>query len=684
MRIFTSFLWVTLLFTSPLLAEVTLPALISNGMVLEKSAKTPVWGKASPGEEVSVIFNGQSATTTADNQGKWIIHLDLEKSPAGPFEMTIKGKNTLTLTDVLVGEVWVGSGQSNMAWTMVNTTGSQEEKARSANPQIRQFTVKQNASAEALDDVVGTWVSASPETTYKFSAVGYYFAKALHQDLQVPVGLVISAWGGTPIESWISMPSIDSVPAFKARRAQLWPDLIRFPAYQKEKETYVTAMKAWTQKAGREDKPAPETSPYAGEAITASEWTPVEIPGEVASPQLPPAGVVWIRREVDLPEPSSSAMALNLPLNGFDTIYWNGKLIAQTPLENFPGLGAVRRYGRYSVAPALLKKGKNTIAIRLYQPVQPSKFTGVPKVGALPLNGTWLARTESTFPPLAKDVDPAPLPPITPFGSQNIASALYNGMIHPILPLAISGVIWYQGESNAGRAHQYRSTFPLMINDWRTQWGRPELPFYFCQLANYQAKTTVPGESAWAELRDAQSSTLPLPHTGQAVLIDIGESADIHPRNKKDVGERLARIALVKDYGKSVVYSGPVYESMRVDGNKILLSFKYTEGGLAAKPLPETYDINTAQKQTAPLVRQSPNSPLEGFAICGEDKKWVWADARIEGNQVIVHSDQVAAPIAVRYAWADNPTCNLVNGAGLPASPFRTDDFPATTLNGTY
>jgi sialate O-acetylesterase len=684
MRIFTSFLWVSLLCTSPLLADITLPALISNGMVLEKSAKTPVWGKASPGEEVSVLFNGQSTTTTADNQGKWKIHLDLEKSPAGPFEMVIKGKNTLTLTDVLVGEVWVGSGQSNMAWTMANTTTSAEEKARPANPQIRQFTVKQNASAEAQDDVVGTWISASPETTDKFSAVGYHFAKALHQDLQVPVGLVISAWGGTPIESWTSMPAIDSVPAFKARRAQLWPDLVRFPAYQKEKEDYITAMKAWTQKAGREDKPAPETSPYAGDTITASEWTPVEIPGAVTAPQLPGAGIVWIRREIDLPDPGASPMALNLPLDGFDTIYWNGKLIAQTTLENFPGLGVVRRSGRYSVAPALLRKGKNTLAIRFYQPVQAAKFNGIPKVGALSLNGTWLARPESSFPPLAQGLDPAPQPPTAPFGAQNIASSLFNGMIHPLLPLAFSGVIWYQGESNAGRAHQYRSTFPLMINDWRTQWGRPDLPFYFCQLANFKAKTPVPGESDWAELREAQSSTLSLPHTGQAVLIDIGESADIHPRNKKDAGERLARIALAKDYAKTVVYSGPVYESKRIDGSKIVLSFKHADGGLAAKPLPETYDVNTAQKLTAPLVRHSPNSPLEGFAICGEDKKWVWAEARIEGNQVIVQSDQVSAPMAVRYAWADNPTCNLFNGAGLPASPFRTDDFPATTLTGTY
>jgi sialate O-acetylesterase len=258
-------------------------------------------------------------------------------------------------------------------------------------------------------------------------------------------------------------------------------------------------------------------------------------------------------------------------------------------------------------------------------------------------------------------------------------SLLFNAMIHPLLPYAIKGVIWYQGEGNAVRSWQYRTAFPLLITDWRAQWKQGDLPFYFCQLASFEARQPQPGDNAWAELRDAQSAALKLPKTGQAVLIDIGEANDIHPRNKKDVGERLAKIALANDYGKDIPFSGPVYQSFKVDGGGIRLNFIHTDGGLVARPLPPTYDVQTLTGTTAPLGRNSPNSELEGFAICGDDRKWVWADAKIEGDTILVVSAEVPAPVAVRYAWAGNPTCNLYNGAGLPASPFRTDDFPATT-----
>ena len=257
-------------------------------------------------------------------------------------------------------------------------------------------------------------------------------------------------------------------------------------------------------------------------------------------------------------------------------------------------------------------------------------------------------------------------------------------MINPLVPYAISGAIWYQGESNAGRAWQHRTAFPLLITDWRSHWKQGDFPFYFCQLANYLPKKDLPGDSAWAELRDAQSQTLSLPETGQAVLIDIGEEKDIHPRNKKDVGERLALIALANDYGKEIPFSGPVFKSARIAGGKILLTFTSTAGRLVAKTLPATSDLRTVAHETAPLVRNSPGSELEGFALCGEDRKWVWADAKIDGDSVVVWSDQVPAPIAVRYAWSDNPTANLYNAAGLPASPFRTDDFPATTRDAKY
>ena len=317
--------------------------------------------------------------------------------------------------------------------------------------------------------------------------------------------------------------------------------------------------------------------------------------------------------------------------------------------------------------------------------MSPAKLTGGMKAGTNSLDGEWLARAEYEFPALdAKALASAPKPPASVLGEMNCPSSIFNGMIAPILPYAIRGVIWYQGENNCRRAYQYRTAFPLMISGWRKQWNQGDFPFYFCQLANHLGKKPTPDESTWAELRDAQSVALKLPNTGQAVLVDVGESADIHPRNKKDAGERLALIALAKDFGKSLPYSGPVFDSLKIEGHKAILTFRHTDGGLIAKPLAATYDVSSKANMTAPLVRNSPNSQLEGFAICGQDKQWVWADAKIEGDKVVVTSDKVAVPVAVRYAWADNPTCNLYNGANLPASPFRTDDFPAVTLDAKY
>jgi len=676
---------VALLCASPSRADIKLPSIISNGMVLEKSAKTPVWGTADPGEEVAVTFNGQTSRAKADGNGKWKIVLNLKKAAAGPFEMKIQGKNSLMLNDILVGEVWIASGQSNMGMLLKNTKGAEEEIAGSANPQLRQYLVKRLATPVPQDDTEGSWVSASPETSGEFTAAGYYFGRMLQRELKVPVGLVNTSWGGTPSEAWTSMEAIDSVPGLKERREKLWPNLIKHPEYLKARTAYVEAMGKWIKDNKREDRPPGDVSLFAGENVPSKQWVKVEIPGTVSAAGLPDTGIVWIRKEVDVPTQSGANLPLALPIDGFDAVYWNGTQLAQTTYDRFGGKGAIRRFGKYSVPAKLVKEGKNTIAIRLYQPVGPTVFTGEPTAGTLSLSGTWLARSEFKFPPLDKKAAAAaPQAPVAILDPSHTASAIYNGMVHPILPLAVSGVIWYQGESNAGRAYQYRSSFPLLIKDWRKQWGRDDLPFYFCQLANYLAKTPEPGDSQWAELREAQSMTLSLRNTGQAVIIDTGESGDIHPRNKKAVGERLALIALAKDYGKSVVYSGPVYDSMRSEGGKIRIKFRHTDGGLVAKPLPATYDVVSLKNETAPLVRNSPDSPLEGFAICGADHKWVWADARIDGRDVVVWSDKIPAPVAVRYAWADNPTCNLANGKDLPASPFRTDDFPPVTLNGKY
>jgi len=500
------------------MADVQLPSIISDHMVLKKGPAIPIWGKAEPGEAVKVTLGDASAKATADASGKWIASLDLSESKAGPFTLNIAGKNQIAVNDVLVGEVWLASGQSNMAMMLDATIDAEKEIANSANQQIRQFRVERTEAAEPADNCKGAWTVAGPETAPKFSAVAYFFAKRLNKELGRPVGIINSSVGGTPCEAWTSPQAIDTVPHLKQAR-----------------ETALNALKN--------------------------------------------------------PEPPVAAKK-----------------------------GARRKPGR----------------------------------------------------------------------SHSEPSCLFNGMINPVIPYALSGAIWYQGEANAPRAWQYRTAFPLMITDWRTQWKQGDFPFYFCQLANFD-KNKLPdlADSPWAELREAQSMALKLPNTGQSVLIDVGEKGDIHPRNKQTPGDRLAIIALANKYGRKIPFSGPVFQSKKIEGDKIRLKFSHTDGGLVAKPLPDTINVKSMDKKTGkgitePLVRKSPNSELEGFAIRGEDKTWVWADAKIDGDSVVVWSDKVPKPLDVRYAWADYPVCNLYNKADLPACPFRTDEDPAVTRDVLY
>jgi sialate O-acetylesterase len=332
-----------------------------------------------------------------------------------------------------------------------------------------------------------------------------------------------------------------------------------------------------------------------------------------------------------------------------------------------------------------VKAGKNVLAVRIFAPTALPVLKVAPKSLTVNLDSHWKVKAEFELPALAADqLSAVPQPASGADEPQKVPSSLFNGMVNPVIPYAIRGALWYQGEANAGRAFQYRTALPLLITDWRKRWNEGDFPFYICQLANFMAKKAEPGDSAWAELRDAQSSALSLPNTGRAVLIDLGEAGDIHPRHKREVGERLAKIALARDYKIAEPYSGPAIEGSAVEGGKIRVKFGHTDGGLVAAALPATYIVKSVTGETAPLVRNSPNSEVEGFAICGADHNWVWAEAKIDGNSVVVWSDKVAAPVAVRYAWADNPTCNLANGAGLPAAPFRTDDFPAVTQGQKY
>ncbi len=660
-------------------ADVTLPPIFSDHMVLEKTAKVPIWGKADPGEKVTITLGDKTATATAGAEGKWMASLDLKDAAAGPFEVIVKGNNEIKIADVVVGEVWVASGQSNMEWTLNKTIGAEEEIAKSANPLLRQFLVKKSAIPQPTDKVEGSWVLAGPETSGGFSAVGYYFAKDLQNTLKVPVGLIHTSWGGTPSEAWTSQEAIKSNPDLKTASERLWEIVPAFPAQLK---AFVDEFKTWLKANDREDRKTADRAAFAGVDVSTDGWTKVKLPGVIKGQGLPANGAVWLRKDITFAEKPKSAFRLNFgDIDGLDSFYWNGKLIKEFTVDTLPGVGVVRFY---NINPEDVKVGRNVAALRIFAPARPAQVKAIPSGAKFEAPADWLAKAEFEFPVLASDSKAVPVPPTAPTGPHNVSSYLFNGMINPIVPYAIKGAIWYQGESNAGRSYQYRTAFPLMITDWRTKWDQGDFPFYFCQLANFQVKTPAPGDSGWAELREAQSLTLKLPNTGQAVLIDVGESGDIHPRNKKDVGQRLALIALAKDYGQKVVYSGPVYQSQKVEDGKIRLTFDHLGGGLVARPVPATYDVQSVNNETAALTRNSPKSELEGFAICGEDKQWVWADAKIDGDNVVVWSDKVAKPIAVRYGWANNPTVNLYNKEGLPADPFRTDDFTPVTLDKKY
>lgn len=489
-------------------AVVSTPSIFGNHMVLQEGKTLPVWGKADPGEEVTVTLGNVHKTTIACPKGMWMVKLPKQKA-GKTLEMTIKGKsNTLTFTDVLVGEVWIGSGQSNMDMNVGSSANADEEIANAKYPEIRLFSVDYVVAGEPQDNVKGEWVICSPDTIKYFSAALYFFGRDLHKELKTPVGLIKTAWGGTPAESWTTLPTLKSDPGLNAI-VQRWDKAIAdWPQTQKAYEETLAQWQKEADKAKAEGKPEPKKP---------------DAPGDPATNPWRPAG-------------------------------------------------------------------------------------------------------------------------------------LFNAMINPLVPYAIQGAIWYQGESNAGRAYQYRRLFPMMIEDWRRVWNQGPFSFYFVQLANFTERKSDPGPSDWAELREAQTMTLSLKNTGMAVIIDIGDAADIHPKNKQDVGKRLALNALAKDYGRKIPYSGPMYKSMKISGNKVTLTFDHTDGGLVAK-----------------------GGALKGFAIAGEDQNFVWAEATIKGNKVIVSSDKVAKPVAVRYAWANNPECNLYNGAGLPASPFRTDDWKGVT-----
>jgi sialate O-acetylesterase len=639
-------------FSSAASADVTLPALVGDNMVVQQGVPVRIWGKAAPGERVTVSMAGKSAAATAGADGRWEVRIGPFEA-GGPHTMTVAGRNTVTVRNVLAGEVWVGSGQSNMEWPLQDARNGAEEIAKATYPEIRLFTVAKRTSLTPLDDVEGRWAVCSPDTVGSFSAVAYFFGRELHGRLGVPVGLIHSSWGGTPAEAWTSREALSAEPT-------LAPMVVALDASAKDLPSamarYQAEQRAWAEKNLARDAGNKGLGlGYAKPDLDESGWEPMRLPQQWESAGLDLDGAVWFRKTVDVPA-AWAGKELTLafgPIDDVDTTYFNGTEVGATGPET-PSSWTVPR--KYAVPGSLVRPGRNVVALRVFDHGGGGGFGGSttdmalgPAGGeALPLSGEWRYKIEAAA-KVRPDFSTQPAAPLGA-GNPNAPTVLYNAMLAPLTPYTIRGAIWYQGESNADRAVQYRTLFPAMIRDWRRAWGEGDFPFLFVQLANWQPRKPEPSESGWAELREAQTMTLALPATGMAVAVDIGEADDIHPRNKQDVGRRLALWALAKTYGRDVEHSGPLYSSHAVEGNTIRVRFNHAKG-----------------------LRTSDGGEVEGFAIAGPDKKFVWAKARIGGDSVVVWSDAVSRPTAVRYAWADNPAANLYNGAGLPASPFRTD-----------
>ncbi len=629
-------------------AQLRCADIFGDHMVLQRNQEIFIWGWATPSEKVKVSFNDQGAKTKANQDGRWEIKLPAQDA-GGPFSLEIIGKQEqISLTDIWIGEVWLCSGQSNMEWIMNNVNQAEIEIASATNPMIRLFSIPDKIALSPQDHLPAAtegWKVCSPENIRRFSAVAYFMARELQPELDVPIGLISSSWGGTNVETWTSKTAISSDPDFTE-----FAHTDISGRMQQQAEAAQQQLDAFTNQFSDEPEKEGDHWRWSSTEYNPTGWKTTTLPGKWESNVAPGFdGVMWYRKTISLSaEQAATGATLSLAMIDDNDITWvNGIQVGETN-----GYNLARSY---EVPSGILKVGKNTIAIRVVDNRGGGgMYGGADMLGiqlpneTIPLAGSWSYRpVKQKNVVINSTVRPNDAP-----------SLLYNGMIHPIIPFRIGGAIWYQGESNASRAHQYQRLFPLMIQDWRSRWG-DDFPFLWVQLANFKAEQNEPGDSDWAELREAQSMALSLPNTGQAVIIDIGEANDIHPRNKQDVGYRLAQSALHIAYGKDIVFSGPQLQSSTFTDGVATLSFTHTGSGLMAK---DRYGY------------------LKGFAIAGEDQVWHWAQASINGNQITVWSVEVENPVAVRYAWADNPAdANLYNVEGFPASPFRTDSWKGIT-----
>lgn len=625
--------------TSSLVAQIKLPKLIADGMILQRDMPINIWGWAAPSETVNINFKNKDYTVKTDTDGNWKLELPA-MSTGGPFSMTLKASNTITIDDIMLGDVWLCSGQSNMELPMSRVSPKYPEEIDSANnPDIRYFEVPQTYyfNAPKKDLKGGKWEKVSPGKIAHFSAVAYFFAKNLNAEYNIPIGLINSSLGGSPAEAWISEDALKQFPHYY-EEAQKFKDSNLIKEIEKGDQDRI---RDWYQKLNLNDIGLAKN--YKASTVDASAWEAMNIPGYWADTDLGNKnGSVWFKKQVNIPE-----NWINKPVKlilgrivDADSVFVNGTFVGNTTYQYPPR--------RYEIPENVLKEGENNITIRVINEsgrggfVNDKPYKLVLDDQEIDLKGDWKYKLGAEMPFLKGQT----FIRWKPLG-------LYNAMIAPLKNFGIKGTIWYQGESNVDSAGEYQELFTTLIKDWRAKWQQGDFPFLYVQLANFLAAKDMPGDSDWARLRDAQLKTLSVPNTGMAVAIDIGEWNDIHALNKKDVGDRLAQAAKNIAYGENVVPGGPVFDSYSKKGNEIIISFKNVGDGLVAK------DGNLAY-----------------FEIAGKDQKFVWATAKIEGDKVIVSSPEVTDPIAVRYGWADNPeSANLYNKEGFPASPFRSDDW---------
>jgi sialate O-acetylesterase len=635
-----------LLVLSPqiIFGQVKLPRVVRDSMVLQRDTRIKIWGWAAKGEKINIKFNGRSFKTKAGADGKWATLLSPMKA-GGPYTMVISGSNKITLKDILIGDVWICSGQSNMVHQMeLHSVKYADDIAQANYPEIRHFWIPTMTDLQTPHDDLptGYWKSANPNNVRQFSAVTYFFARMIYEKYHVPIGLINASVGGTSIEAWTSEEGLKDFPAILS-------------TIQKNKDTaYINDIirKAFANNANKpkqQDKGLTSPKPWYDTAYIPKGWHTINIPGYWEDQGIKDLnGVVWYRKEIDVP-----ASMTGIPAKVFlgrivdaDILYINGKQVGNTTYQ-YP-------QRRYNVPADLLKAGKNLFVIKVINTsgkggfVPDKPYYLFADKDTIDLKGYWQYKVGEVYEPRSG------------FGgggisAQNQPTALYNAMVAPLINYAVKGFLWYQGEANTSRPEEYAKLLPALITDWRNQWKQSDASFLYVQLPGFMEMNYLPSESQWAVLRESQLKTLSVPNAAMAIAIDLGEWNDIHPDRKKEVGERLALAAEKIAYGeKDIVYSGPIFQSATIDGNKIIISFNNTGNGLITNDGEE----------------------LSQFAIAGSDKKFVWANAKIEGDRVIVWKDNIVNPMYVRYAWADNPDgANLYNKEGLPASPFRTDKF---------